>query len=363
MANRDNELARMLYPKASDIVDEGMNGWTRTSYAYGTAATDSADGNVQVILEGEAAGIDAAIDVPTSNAIAEGDRVLVSVNGNVPVEAVTAGSGDATRAIASEAQAVADAVNQHFWTDTSGIHVTEVDQETFIANPQGANQLSNSQGILLRDGTDVLASFTPSQVQIGSDGGTHLVQESTSLKFMDGTDEHMAIETSDPVSGLDGMSLSTDLNGAFFGFGDEAGYVSMSHSLTDDATKVEIKAQDGSGNVSAIYLDQGVPTVSGSDLFIEASSSRYQFTGSDNLRVNDSSGNAKAYFVKYDATSDTRTQLEHRGCCIWQNSSGNVHIANGMSDSASTWEYSFESGGLYRRTKSGSSWSSWTRIG
>ena len=92
------------------------------------------------------------------------------------------------------------------------------------------------------------------------------------------------------------------------------------------------------------------------------------FTGARNMRVDgytnisDASPATQEYFVKYDNLSDSRVQLEHRGLTIWQNSSRNVHMANGSTDANSTWEYSFESAGIYKRTKSGSTWSSWTKI-
>ena len=219
MANVDRELAKMLYPKAADVVAEGLGSKVQTAYVYGTALADSEDGTVTVSVEGDAMGVDAGLEVPTSNAISEGDRVLVSINGNVPVEAVSAGSGDVTRAIASEAQAVADATNQHFWTDTSGIHVTEVDQETFIANPQGANQLSNSQGILLRDGTTVLASFTPTQVQIGKSSGKNIQIGTGGTTFNSSGNAVLSISSDSTLSDIksganSGMVLGADVDAA-----------------------------------------------------------------------------------------------------------------------------------------------------
>ena len=65
---------------------------------------------------------------------------------------------------ADEAAAIAEATDQHFWTDERGVHVTQAKQDDFLANPTGANQLSNSNGILLRDGEANMAAFTPSSV-------------------------------------------------------------------------------------------------------------------------------------------------------------------------------------------------------
>lgn len=171
MANRDNELARMLYPKAADIVDEGLGGWTRTAYAYGTAASDSADGSVQVILEGEAAGIDAAIDVPTSNAIAEGDRVLVSVNGNVPVEAVTAGSGDMLNRKADEAQDAAERAQSS--ADSAATSAAQALQDAAAANQAAQDAQDDAdaaaQAAATADGKATAAATAAANAQSSAD--------------------------------------------------------------------------------------------------------------------------------------------------------------------------------------------------
>lgn len=62
--------------------------------------------------------------------------------------------------VASAAQAVADAVNQHFFVDTSGIHVTEATQDEWDASHSGANVLINSIGQLFRDGLNNLLTLT-----------------------------------------------------------------------------------------------------------------------------------------------------------------------------------------------------------
>lgn len=78
---------------------------------------------------------------------------------------------------AEEAQAVADAVNQHFWTDTQGIHVTEETQDDFLQNPSGANILENANGILLRDGETWLSQFTPGNVAFYDGNGNEAENE------------------------------------------------------------------------------------------------------------------------------------------------------------------------------------------
>lgn len=79
------------------------------------------------------------------------------------------------KGIADEAHAVANAINQHFWTDDNGAHVTDVTQDEWKAAVEDGfsdlsdtkpyyNQLSNSLGILLRSGLNNLASWTRSAI-------------------------------------------------------------------------------------------------------------------------------------------------------------------------------------------------------
>lgn len=67
---------------------------------------------------------------------------------------------DRARGVASAAQHVADAVNQHFFADTSGIHVTEATQDEWEQSHSGANVLINSIGQLFRDGLNNLLTLT-----------------------------------------------------------------------------------------------------------------------------------------------------------------------------------------------------------
>ena len=62
--------------------------------------------------------------------------------------------------VAREAKGIADAVGQHFWADDNGVHVSNED-----GNATGErNILMNSLGILLRQGSAWLASFSDSAV-------------------------------------------------------------------------------------------------------------------------------------------------------------------------------------------------------
>lgn len=68
-----------------------------------------------------------------------------------------------SKAIASAAKAVADAIDQHFWTDTNGIHVTHATQEDWNTSHSGPNVLINSIGQLFRDGLNNLIAITTEQ--------------------------------------------------------------------------------------------------------------------------------------------------------------------------------------------------------
>lgn len=144
-----------------------------------TGAASSADGVARITLDADvtpAEGVDedgdqTIIDLPTSPDVAEGDEVIVTLVGDGPLKTpvVTAnpGSGDRMRALANSAktvadaaQAVAEAVNQHFFADTSGIHVTEATQEDWDESHTGANVLINSVGQLFRDGLNNLLTLT-----------------------------------------------------------------------------------------------------------------------------------------------------------------------------------------------------------
>ena len=146
-----------------------------------TGAGASEDGEVGITLDAdvtpaEDTGVDGetdqtVIDLPTSPDVDEGDELIVTLVGDGPLKTpvVTAnpGSGDRMRALANSAkaiadaaQAVADAVNQHFFSDTNGIHVTEVTQEEWNESHTGANVLINSIGQLFRDGLNNLLTLT-----------------------------------------------------------------------------------------------------------------------------------------------------------------------------------------------------------
>lgn len=126
------------------------------------------------------------------------------------------------KTIADEANAVAEATNQHFWNDTNGAHITDVTQDEWTAavadnfsdyDPTTKpyhNQLLNSLGILLRTALNNLVSITRSAIafydgagntasnivarfgsdgaQIGKSNAAHSVIDAYGQRFYGGSD-------------------------------------------------------------------------------------------------------------------------------------------------------------------------------
>lgn len=170
-----------------------------TQTYIGVATSDSADGSVSVVLSDDVTQPDngiwdgdtflasdelgTSVELPTTTAVKEGDRVLVTASGaNVmatPVVTGVVGRGDEQQAqidaaaeaaasvegIAQEALDVAEATGQHFWSDSDGIHVTEVTQEEWSDSTgpsyhSGQNVLINALGQLFRKGLTHLMALT-----------------------------------------------------------------------------------------------------------------------------------------------------------------------------------------------------------
>lgn len=140
--------------------------------ADGVAVTDSVGGFVTIRLDNAPTDGSADFEVACESPIVAGNRVTyTSIEGKgkaTSVENLALLAENADTA-ASEAQAVANAVNQHFWDDANGAHVTEVEQDswndpTSTDYHTGRDITLNSNGILLRKDYNTLASFTPSAV-------------------------------------------------------------------------------------------------------------------------------------------------------------------------------------------------------
>lgn len=161
----DFDLAKRLFPKARQLVQDAGLTASRTTQVRGWATADSADGAVTVVLDTTATGTDAEITVPTTGGITEGSEVQVTLVDGAPVGCSQVGSIDVAQGLARAAQAVADAINQFFWTDSSGAHVTQVPQDEWddpdsASYHSGPNALWNALGMLFRNGLNNLLALT-----------------------------------------------------------------------------------------------------------------------------------------------------------------------------------------------------------
>ena len=77
-------------------------------------------------------------------------------------------AADAAQTAADEAASVAEATDQHFFADASGVHVTEAEGDATTDH----NILINSLGILLRKATNYLVSITSSAIAFYDGLGT-----------------------------------------------------------------------------------------------------------------------------------------------------------------------------------------------
>lgn len=163
---------------------EGNDGEQKLTTIVATATAASADGRVKVVLTDDVISVEDAngnftgtteVEIPTSAHVEEGDQVVITMFGGAmskPIYTQVQGGGDRTYTVASLAQDAADeaaeiageaaeaieAVNQHFFADENGIHVSTVEGDPTT----GPNLLANSVGILLRDGTIIRTAQTPS---------------------------------------------------------------------------------------------------------------------------------------------------------------------------------------------------------
>lgn len=134
------------------------------------------DGSELGILTGAGSVSSASLEGGTTHAVtatAEDDCCLPdgtpAHNVSAPTAAisVTVSEGvESVADIAQEALDVAEATGQHFWSDSDGIHVTEVTKEAWQTTPSGANVLINSAGQLFRSVLNNLLAVLPTGIAI-----------------------------------------------------------------------------------------------------------------------------------------------------------------------------------------------------
>ena len=257
-----------------------------TNTYIGQAVADSDNGSVQIILSDDAitpewSGEGTAVDVPTTTAVRAGDNVLVQTFGGhvmtSPVVTGVVGRGDELQELAEDAEAVANAVSQHFWSDTDGAHVTEVTQEEWndsggSSYHSGANSLWNSLGMLFRDGvtnlmavltsgvaiydglgiaaSNIVASFTAAGVTFGKESLGHVLLDSLGMHIRDGAGDvfdiqHSVFGTGTIVS--DQSTISTS--------GSQLAFINTTDTQTPTYDERSIAAyfNDENGNWRNIY--------------------------------------------------------------------------------------------------------------
>jgi hypothetical protein len=140
--------------------------------------------------------------------------------------------------VAGEAKGIADAVGQHFWADDNGVHVSNED-----GNATGErNILMNSLGILLRQGSAWLASFSDSAVAFYDGLGN--AAENIVARF--GSDGAQIGYADTAHAEVDSRSLQFVARsagvGPFFRVADETdenGFVCLVNSFTGDGTTTD----------------------------------------------------------------------------------------------------------------------------
>ena len=87
---------------------------------------------------------------------------------------------------------VAEGIDEHFWYDNTGAHITKDTQEDYQADPKnaGGNTLITSQGMAIRKGTTELATFGAGGIQIGQDEEAHSTVEKDKMEiYLDGDEQ------------------------------------------------------------------------------------------------------------------------------------------------------------------------------
>lgn len=111
-------------------------------------------------------------------------------DGKSAYESAVEGGYSGTEAEFNDALASASDAVQYFWTDADGVHVTQVPQDEYIADPTsaGINILINStNGMQVLDGVTVLAFYSASEL-IGDPDGAHveITSEGVNITSPDG---------------------------------------------------------------------------------------------------------------------------------------------------------------------------------
>lgn len=207
------DIAQSMKGRLRDGYSTQQSGVTADGGAveYGTAIGDSSGGYVTVVMDGSpdqsaTYQFEVEVDAP----VTDGDRIAyVRQGGQAKAIAL-----ETLSQVAQDAEDIATATNQHFWADTNGVHVS-TDQD----DPAGAqNIIMNSAGVLLRDGSDYLAAFTPSAVAFYDGNGNTADNITASFGSAGAVVGKTAEDESRAEVASDGMRIIVNAQGSDWAF-------------------------------------------------------------------------------------------------------------------------------------------------
>lgn len=200
---------------------------------------------------------------------------------NAQVMAVDAKeTADEVGGIAVTAKTIAEGVNEHFWHDNTGAHVTEVTQEEWgdPTDPNyhsGGNTLITTQGMAIRNGLVNLAEFGSSGVRVGRvDVDDSIEIANNAIKFCHEGLSYAAIEKVSGTRFIDDYTsnrLHFDSTGIHlfdsqgYGLTVSNGDVTVSGDITDGSGNVLSSKADSAGFFKIVDLSWTEPVINAHD--------------------------------------------------------------------------------------------------
>lgn len=264
-------------------------------------------------------------------------------------KAITAGK------TATDAKIIAEAMNQFFWHDTNGAHVTEIQQEDWLANPSGNNILMNALGVLIRSGLISSASFSAGAVTFyASDGITEIARfaaDGITLGDRNSAHQYVDYKTMELVDregdayfgvydmrGADGFATLTDY---FIGDGVTTRFIiSMSSSEVVDVTinAVQVATTDYIKTHDSITFNQPPATEDLIAVVYKTNSSGVKYYTLGKRRSNSTNGGMSVASGAYVEASGICSHAEGSGTIArgnFSHSEGEGTIASGDGSHAS----------------------------
>lgn len=180
---------------------------------------------------------------------------------------------------AEQALTIAEGVDEHFWFDNTGAHVTQVTQEDWNDSQSagyhsGGNTLITSGGVAIRNGMAELATFGASGAQIGQAGdyNSRLEIGTDALKIIKSNGNNPEILLSHLGYGTTKYNSST-MPGPFYTLGTRAagdiGYYSFAEGSNVIASGIYSHAENHATASGSYSHAEGSGTASGSEAHAE----------------------------------------------------------------------------------------------